>query len=649
MVGLPARGKTLISQKVCRYLQWLGITTKVFNVGNYRRKLHGAHQLHNFFDPHNPEGERSRREAAIEALNDMIYWFKKDQGVVALYDATNSTRSRREMLLAACTKHNIQVMFIESICQDEALVLHNIMDVKLSSPDYKDMDPEQAAADFKARIVHYEEAYETITEDNLTYIKLINVGSQVIINHIQGYLQSRIVYYLMNLHIAPRSIFFSRHGESLYNVMGKLGGDSDLSARGKQYAKTLPLLIATHLGNSEQLTVWTSTLRRTIQTAQHLTYPKLAWKALDELDAGVCDGMTYEEIEQQYPEDFANRDEDKFNYRYRGGESYRDVVVRLEPVIMDLERQRNILIIGHQAILRCIYAYFMNHSHEKLPYIKIPLHTLIQLTPKAYTCEEKRYKVDIEAVDTHRPKPRAGAPKTDAGQPMDHIPTEAEAKSGKDAAITTTTMSTMTFRDSPYSTRHNSGGIARLDKVKDKEPAVTGSEALEDTARAIQAAIVDVATSGSIADPAVTLPLSNIKTPSAGSGPDGSGPSVSIDSTPPLSPMPSLAPDAAADNKETHGFFAEGAPQGPSLASGTSDISPAAAANLTIKTDKNVPQKLVTTPPMPQLKGEASLHPATAWQEGTEYERTAGASPRDPVISPGGRLLPKKKENWHFP
>lgn len=72
---------------------------------------------------------------------------------------------------------------------------------------------------------------------------------------------------------------------------------------------------------------------------------------------------------------------------------------------MDLERQGNILIIGHQAILRCIYAYFMNYSQEDLPYIKIPLHTVIELTPKAYGCDETRFKVDIEAVDTHRPKP----------------------------------------------------------------------------------------------------------------------------------------------------------------------------------------------------------------------------------------------------
>jgi hypothetical protein len=38
-------------------------------------------------------------------------------------------------------------------------------------------------------------------------------------------------------------------------------------------------------------------MKRTIQTAELLSYPKLQWKALDELDAGVCDGMTYEEIE----------------------------------------------------------------------------------------------------------------------------------------------------------------------------------------------------------------------------------------------------------------------------------------------------------------------------------------------------------------
>lgn len=69
-----------------------------------------------------------------------------------------------------------------------------------------------------------------------------------------------------------------------------------MSERGERYARALPALITDNIGDAP-LTVWTSTLQRTIQTAQDLPYNKLTWKSLDELDAGVCDGMTYEEIE----------------------------------------------------------------------------------------------------------------------------------------------------------------------------------------------------------------------------------------------------------------------------------------------------------------------------------------------------------------
>ena len=35
---VPARGKSYISKKIHRFLNWLGFKTQVFNVGNYRRK-----------------------------------------------------------------------------------------------------------------------------------------------------------------------------------------------------------------------------------------------------------------------------------------------------------------------------------------------------------------------------------------------------------------------------------------------------------------------------------------------------------------------------------------------------------------------------------------------------------------------------------
>lgn len=41
----------------------------------------------------------------------------------------------------------------------------------------------------------------------------------------------------------------------------------------------------------------------------------------------------------RYPKQTEDRRKDKYHYRFPSGESYEDVVARLEPVIMELERQ----------------------------------------------------------------------------------------------------------------------------------------------------------------------------------------------------------------------------------------------------------------------------------------------------------------------
>jgi hypothetical protein len=82
--------------------------------------------------------------------------------------------------------------------------------VQSGDPDYKDIPPEEAKRDFLRRISEYEKVYETITEPHLSYVKIVNVGAQVTLSRIHGYLQSRIAFYLMNLHLKPRSIYLSR-------------------------------------------------------------------------------------------------------------------------------------------------------------------------------------------------------------------------------------------------------------------------------------------------------------------------------------------------------------------------------------------------------------------------------------------------------
>lgn len=43
---------------------------------------------------------------------------------------------------------------------------------------------------------------------------------------------------------------------------------------------------------------------------------------------------------------------------------------------------------------------------DELPYLQVPLHTIIKLTPVAYGCKVEHIRLPIDAVDTHRPKPK---------------------------------------------------------------------------------------------------------------------------------------------------------------------------------------------------------------------------------------------------
>ena len=105
----------------------------------------------------------------------------------------------------------IYVVFVESVCDDPATIAANVaLKVSSGDPDYKDMSREDAKRDFLRRIQQYEAVYETITEPHLSYLRIYNIGDQVTLCRINGYLQSRIAFYLMNLHLKPRSIFFSR-------------------------------------------------------------------------------------------------------------------------------------------------------------------------------------------------------------------------------------------------------------------------------------------------------------------------------------------------------------------------------------------------------------------------------------------------------
>ncbi|XP_014464623.2 6-phosphofructo-2-kinase/fructose-2,6-bisphosphatase 2 isoform X2 [Alligator mississippiensis] len=407
MIGLPARGKTYMSKKLTRYLNWIGVPTKVFNLGVYRREAVKSYKSYDFFRHDNKEAMEIRKKCALVALEDVKAYLLEECGQIAVFDATNTTRERRDLILNFAKENAFKVFFVESVCDDPDVIAANILEVKVSSPDYPERNRENVMDDFLKRIECYKVTYQLLDPDDydkdLSFIKVINVGQRFLVNRVQDYIQSKIVYYLMNIHVQPRTIYLCRHGESEHNLVGKIGGDSGLSSRGKQFAQTLKKFIKEQ--EIVDLKVWTSQLKRTIQTAESLGVPYEQWKILNEIDAGVCEEMTYEEIENKYPDEFALRDQEKYLYRYPGGESYQDLVQRLEPVIMELERQGSVLVIAHQAVMRCLLAYFLDKNADELPYLRCPLHTVFKLTPVAYGCKVEMINLNVEAVNTHRDKP----------------------------------------------------------------------------------------------------------------------------------------------------------------------------------------------------------------------------------------------------
>ncbi|CAB1441475.1 unnamed protein product [Pleuronectes platessa] len=133
MIGLPARGKTYMSKKLTRYLNWIGVPTKVFNLGVYRREAVRAYKSYDFFRHDNEAAMKIRKQCALVALQDVGAYLKEEGGQIAVFDATNTTRERRDLIQGFVKENGFKVFFVESVCDDPEVIAANIL-VRHSNP-----------------------------------------------------------------------------------------------------------------------------------------------------------------------------------------------------------------------------------------------------------------------------------------------------------------------------------------------------------------------------------------------------------------------------------------------------------------------------------------------------------------------------------
>jgi alpha-ribazole phosphatase len=168
-----------------------------------------------------------------------------------------------------------------------------------------------------------------------------------------------------------KTIFLVRHAEPVGIDLQKsyLGHQNpDLSPLGIHQAEMLCQAFRYYPIQA----VFTSDLLRAVHTAlyivkNHHCQPERI-REFREISLGEWDGRTFQEVQEQYPEEYKQRGQDIVNYRTPGGESYADVQKRVLPAFTEvLEKTKgSSVIVAHAGVNRVILCHLIKRPLQEL-------------------------------------------------------------------------------------------------------------------------------------------------------------------------------------------------------------------------------------------------------------------------------------------
>jgi broad specificity phosphatase PhoE len=178
------------------------------------------------------------------------------------------------------------------------------------------------------------------------------------------------------------TVYYIRHGETDWNVAGRLQGRRDvpLNARGRAQAahcgEILRELFAQRSRDPGQLDYVSSPLGRARQTME-LALPALGLPAdgyqveprLAEISFGEWEGCTIAQLHERDPQRIAAREQDKWHFLPPGGESYEMVAARMRDWHANLARDT--VAIAHGGTARGLIAFLGIAKPAAAPLIDI--------------------------------------------------------------------------------------------------------------------------------------------------------------------------------------------------------------------------------------------------------------------------------------
>lgn len=166
-------------------------------------------------------------------------------------------------------------------------------------------------------------------------------------------------------------IYIARHGETTWNVEGRVQGRSDPDLTPNGVAQSLALL--EQLKDRPISAIYASTLQRSIQTAQpiatFLNLPIEKRPELDEIAFGIMEGVQVSSLNEELKREWERFKEDRFAYRIPGAENFTDVANRLRPFKEKILRDhtgQEILVIGHMIVNRFLIGMLLDYPLEEI-------------------------------------------------------------------------------------------------------------------------------------------------------------------------------------------------------------------------------------------------------------------------------------------
>ncbi|PZQ15884.1 MAG: histidine phosphatase family protein [Ancylobacter novellus] len=180
----------------------------------------------------------------------------------------------------------------------------------------------------------------------------------------------------MPLEAAPAPLIFVRHGETDWNVAGRLQGRTDipLNARGRDQADAVGRALKDFSGVADRVFV-ASPLSRASDTMRRMRAAMgldpdgfETDERLSEMSFGRWEGSTFFEIREREPGAMKAREADRWDHRPPDGESYADVSARVEAALAALDRPA--VVVSHGGVARAVLA-LAGVERDRLPELRI--------------------------------------------------------------------------------------------------------------------------------------------------------------------------------------------------------------------------------------------------------------------------------------